>query len=169
MKVVEPVPKDSTRSALADWLELSALSSDRKQASEASLIGLHELYGGESDASSRPEPETGEILDESILDSLQEQSLQAVVEEIIYRQQVLQGHYPFQVKPRGVLLAHLKNEDQLTIGEWVYLFCLLSSAIREGGLQPISDSMKRRIAPLFQACACLAAAGYLSGSVSSFG
>lgn len=169
MKVVEPVPKDSTRSALADWLELSALSSDRKQASEASLIGLHELYGGESDTSSRAEPETGEILDESILESMQEQSLQVVVEEIIYRQQVLQGHYPFQVKPRGVLLAHLKSEDQLTIGEWVYLFCLLSSAIREGGLQTISESIKMRIAPLFQVCACLAAAGYLSGSVSSFG
>ena len=60
MRLVEPVPKDSTRSALADWLELSALSSDRRQVSEASLIGLHDLYGGESDALSDPEPETGE-------------------------------------------------------------------------------------------------------------
>lgn len=169
MRLVEPVPKDSTRSALADWLELSALSSDRRQVSEASLIGLHDLYGGESDALSDPEPETGDILDESILDSVQEQSVQAVVEEILYREQVLQGHYPFKVRPGGVLLAHLKSEEQLTTGEWVYLFCLLCSAIREGGLQTKNEALTKRIPALFQVCACLAAAGYLSGSVSSFG
>jgi hypothetical protein len=169
VRVVEPVPKDSTRSALADWLELSALSSDRRQVSEAGLIGLHELYGGESDATSRAEPETGDILDESILDTVQEQSIQCAVEEIMYRQEVLHGHYPFQVRPRGVLLSHTKSEEQLTTGEWVYLFCLLSSAIREGGLQTTNESIKTRIASLFQVCACLAAVGYLSGSVSSFG
>jgi len=169
VRVVEPVPKDSTRSALADWLELSALSSDRRQVSEAGLIGLHELYGGESDATSRVEPETGDSLDESILDTVQEQSIQCAVEEIMYRQEVLHGHYPFQVRPRGILLSHTKSEEQLTTGEWVYLFCLLSSAIREGGLQTTNESIKTRIAALFQACACLAAAGYLSGSVTSFG
>lgn len=169
MRVVEPIPKNSTRSALADWLELSALSSGRRQVSEADLIGLHELYGGESDASLKRDQETGEILDESILESMQEQSLQSVVEEILYRREVLQGCYPFKVKPRGVLLAGSKVEAQLTIGEWVYLFCLLSSAIREGGLQATDESLKTRIACLFQVCACLAAVGYLSGSASSFG
>ncbi|MCW5785065.1 MAG: hypothetical protein KIT39_17250 [Nitrospirales bacterium] len=169
MRLVEPVPQNSTRSALADWLELSALTSNRRQVSESSLIGLHNLYGGESDTSSDPEPETGDVLDESILDSVQEQFVQAVVEEILYRDRVLHGHYPFVVKPRGVLLAHPKNEEQLTTGEWVYLFCLLCSAIREDGLQAESAALTKRIPALFQMCSCLAAAGYLSGSVSSFG
>lgn len=169
VRVVEPIPKNSTRSALADWLELSALSSDRKQVSEADLIGLHELYGGDSVATLRSETETGEVLDESILETMQEQSLQAVVEEIMYRAEVLQGCYPFKVKPRGILLAESTGEEQLTIGEWVYLFCLLSSAIREGGLQTTDESIETRIASLFQVCACLAAVGYLSGTASSFG
>ena len=95
--------------------------------------------------------------------------MQAVVEEILYREQVLQGHYPFKVRPGGVLLAHLKSEEQLTTGEWVYLFCLLCSAIREGGLQTKNEALTKRIPVLFQVCSCLAAAGYLSGSVSSFG
>jgi hypothetical protein len=41
VRVIEPIPKDSTRSALADWLELSALTSDRRLVSEANLIGLY--------------------------------------------------------------------------------------------------------------------------------
>lgn len=168
MKLIDPVPQD-TRSAQTDWLELIALSAERRQASEASLIGLLELYGGGGDASFSREPETSETLDESILESAQEQSVQAVVDEILYRQEVLHGHYPFLAKPRGVLLSFLKSERDLTTGEWVYLFCLLSSGIRENRFQPRPNDLEKRIPALFQVCACLAAAGYLSGSVSSFG
>ncbi len=125
MRVVEPVPKNSTRSAFADWLELIALSSDRRRVSEADLIGLHELYGSESVTTLRSDPETKEVLDESILETTQEHLVQAIVEEIMYREEVLQGCYPFKVKPRGILLAESKKEEQLALWEWVYLFCLL--------------------------------------------
>lgn len=101
MRVVEPVPKNSTRSAFADWLELIALSSDRRRVSEADLIGLHELYGSESVTTLRSDPETKEVLDESILETTQEQSVQAIVEEIMYREEVLQGVLPLQGKTTG--------------------------------------------------------------------
>lgn len=167
MKLVEPVPPE-TRSSLADWAELASITSDRRQLSEASLISLHEQYA-DDDSQSRMEPETEEIVDEAILQSAQEKFIESVVAEILYRCDVLHGHYPFTVNTKGVLLSFPQDESKLSVGQWVYLFCLLCSAIREDKLQPKNQGLEKRIPELFQVCACVAAAGYLSGAVSSFG
>lgn len=167
MNLVEPTPQ-ATRSALADWVELTAITSDRRLVSEASLISIFDQYADDEDLL-RKDLETDETVDEGILQSDQDLYVDSVAAEITYRHGVLNGHYPFTVDLRGILLSFNKNESKLTIGEWVYLFCLLSSAIREGVLQPRNSPFEKRIPELFQVCACLAAAGYLTGSVSSFG
>lgn len=167
MNLVEPTPQ-ATRSALADWVELAAITSDRRLVSEASLVSIFDQYA-DDEALLRKDLETDETVDEGILQSDRDLYVESVAAEITYRQEVLNGHYPFIVNLRGILLSFNRNEAELTIGEWVYLFCLLSSAIREGVLQPKNSPFEKRIPDLFQVCACLAAAGYLTGSVSSFG
>jgi hypothetical protein len=162
--IVEPT-YNSTRSELVDWLELVALTSPRHHAVEADVIGLRELNTGTED-----EVSADATNDEAILETEQEIQLQSLANEIAHRKDILGGAYPFDSGTNGTLLI-FDSTTELTHGQWVYLFCLLSSAITNGYMQPIESltELAQKVPILFQACACVSAAGFLSGAVSSFG
>jgi len=165
-----PNPTD-TRSALADWLELQTLMDPRGVSTRASLLNVMDILEDDAAEPDRVDAETGEVLDEAILEDERQQFVNVTFEELSYRQETLGDSYPFQVDAARYRLARQTEEAIVHPGQIVYLFCLLSSAIREHRIQPHADltQAERNIADAFQVCACLAAGGYLNGDVSSFG
>ncbi len=171
MLAISPPSPTDTRSVLADWLELQTLLDARGVSTRASLLQVMDIL---EDDAAEPDPvdaETGEVLDEAILEGERQQFVDVTFEELNYRQQTLGESYPFEVDVARYRLARRDDEPATHPGQVVYLFCLLSSAIREHKLQPqgVLTQAERDIADAFQVCACLAAGGYLNGDVSSFG
>lgn len=161
-----------TRSVLADWLELAALLDPRRVATRASLLGVLDIP--EDDERTSVDPETDEPLDQSILEERRTAFADIAIEEIQYRASVLDDCYPFELDDRGLTVKCLVEEPINHEGHLVYLFCLMATAIRDdrlraAGTGPERAAHARRIADTFQVCACLAAGGYLSGAVASFG
>ena len=164
-----PEPKD-TRSIQADWVELQTLLSTRGVTAPGDLYGWLDFL--EDDAADAPviDEETGNVLDESILESQRNMAIDIVFEELQYRQRILDKSYPFRINTDNLGLERVSDVASVP-GRIVYLFCLLVSAIREKKIDS-SDSGKideSRIPSLFQICACLAAGGYTAGDVASFG
>jgi len=152
-------------------MELQSLASSRGRASRATLISVLDI--AEDDAA-EPAPfddETGEVLDPAIMEGERDKIVDATFEELDYRRSKLSESYPFIVDARRLTLDRVEDNPITHPGQVVYLFCLLASAIREGKLQPkarVADA-EQGIADAFQICACLAAGGYVSGDVASFG
>jgi hypothetical protein len=171
--VFSPPSPGDTRSALADWMELQALSSNRGRATMATLSNVLDIADDDAAEVVVIDEETGEELDEAILGERRSAIVDATFEELEYRQKVIGPAYPFSVTRDGPRLALDRVADNpiTAPGQVVYLFCLLASAIREGKIQPTDDmaASERGLANVFQICACLAAGGYVSGDVSSFG
>lgn len=169
--VLTPPSASDTRSALADWMELLALSSSRGRTSKAALTSV--LDTNEDNAAEPPpvDEETGEILDEAILEGERTQIVAATFEELEYRAATLGSAYPFAVDGKRLILERTATNPIVEPGHVVYVFCLLASTIREKKLQPVADvaNAEQGIAHAFQICACLAAGGYVSGDVTSFG
>jgi len=155
---------------LADWLELQALLDPRGISTRASLLSVLDIIEDEADETASVDAETGEILDEAILEEGRNQFADIALEELSYRQQILGNSYPFELDANRSRLT-LALGGHAPPGQIVYLFCLLACAIRERRLNPIStfSDAEGEIADAFQICACLAAGGYLNGEVSSFG
>lgn len=171
MLTISPPSPTDTRSVLADWLELQTLLDARGVSTRASLLSVMDILEDDGAGSDQVDPETGEVLDEAILEGARQQFVNVTFEELHYRQQTLGESYPFVVDVARHRLAKRADEPATHPGQIVYLFCLLSSAIRERKLQPqdVLTHAERNIAGAFQVCACLAAGGYLNGDVSSFG
>lgn len=171
MIAISPPSLTDTRSVLADWLELQTLMDPRGVSTRASLLHVMDIL---EDDAAEPDPvdaETGEVLDEAILEGERQQFVDVTFEELAYRQAKLGESYPFDIDGGRYRMTRRLDEPVSHPGQVVYLFCLLSSAIRERKLQPhnLLTQAERDIADAFQVCACLAAGGYLNGDVSSFG
>jgi hypothetical protein len=170
MITVNPPTSTDTRSALADWLELHALLDTRGISTRATLLSVLDIIEDAADDTVSVDAETGEVLDEAILEEGRNLFSDIAFEELNYRQQILGNSYPFRLDARrGILTLTLSEPAQP--GQVVYLFCLLACAIRERRLNPVTtlSDAEKEIADAFQICACLAAGGYLNGEVSSFG
>lgn len=168
--LADPLPAD-TRSSLADWLELSTFVSSRGRSTESTILSLLDLA---EDTALDPAPiddETGEKLDEAILGEDRGQIITAVFDELAYRARCLGESYPFSLVGTGTTLDRISSNPSDHVGQLIYLFCLLASAIREGRLHPdhTFKTAEQKIAAAFQVCACLAAGGYIVGEVASFG
>lgn len=170
MVVINPPTPSDTRSALADWLELQTLVDARGVSTRSTLLNVLDILEDEALEPNPVDAETGEVLDEAILEEGRQQFVDIAFEELDYRQRILGESYPFEVDVARHHLA-LRDDQANHPGQVVYLFCLLACAIRERKLQPtnVLTQAEQQIADAFQVCACLAAGGYLNGEVSSFG
>ena len=171
MLAISPPSPTDTRSALADWLELQTLLDPRGVSTRASLLHVMDILEDEAAEPDRVDIETGEVLDESILEGNRQQVVDVTFEELNYRKEKLGESYPFEVDLPRYRLTRGVDVPVTHVGQVVYLFCLLSSSIRERKFQPHEalTQAERDIADAFQVCACLAAGGYMNGDVSSFG
>ena len=172
MAIDGAAPTD-TRSGLADWLEVLALSRRREAAARADLAGLYDLFDDAGHAA-ETEPETGEELDGGILEDGRRAFIDEVFEELHYRADVLEGRYPFRIEEKGPDWRLLREPDprdrETAAARAAYLFCLLASALRDGRIRGgVTGPLERRLPGVFQAIAVEAAAGVLGGESFSFG
>ena len=166
-------PVGDTRSRLADWIEFRSLTKLRQVATRADFSAVYDLLddGGHT---VETDPETGESLDAEILEGARSTLADEVFDELEYRAKVLRGHYPFELAVKGEnwrLSPALGTHDpEIEAARLSYLFCLLTSAIRDDRLQGNDAvSLTKKIPELFQAISARAAAGVLGGEVISFG
>ena len=167
--VRSPGPGD-TRSTQADWVELQTLLSARGVWTPGNLYGLLDFVEDETADGPPIDEETGEVLDESILESQRNRAVDIVFDELQYRNRILGNSYPFCLNTDNLQIERVSDFASVP-GRIVYLFCLLVSAIREKKIDSpdLGKIDGSGIPGLFQICACLAAGGYVAGDVASFG
>jgi hypothetical protein len=170
VSIASPLLAD-TRSSVADWLEITTVLSSRGRSTEAAILGVFDLAEDAAAAESVVDEETGEPLDDAILEEPRQEFISTIFEELSYRKGCLGDSYPFTVDVARGTLDRMDGDAMTHAGQLVYLFCLLASMIRRRSMQPVERfaDVERDIANNFQICACLAAGGYLVGEVASFG
>ena len=158
----------------SDWIELLALARPEQFATDGDVLQPNDLL--EDRAAPTPDDlAVGPSDDPDIIDVAAEPALDAVFEELAYRQSVLGEAYPFnlEIAPRRLLLTVAPPSDNPRIeqGRQIYLACLYISAIRAGILDASAADLvvDPAVGRLFQICATIAAAGYMSGEAYWFG
>ncbi len=173
MPINSPLPIDS-RSKLADWVEVSCLSSPRSVASSGDLLGVLDLLGEEVGSTLDIDNATGEGLEEEILEGERMEFANAVLDELQFRAEALDPYYPFELHGRGErwLLSRRQQAGDAVVSaaRACYVFCLLVSAIRDGAIQGANLNALAQVMPNhFQWLAVEAAAEVVSGDAHSFG
>lgn len=173
MPINSPLPNDS-RSKLADWVEVSCLSSLRKVASRGDLLGVLDLLGEEERGAFDIDNVTGEGLEEEILEGKRAAFADAVLDELQFRADTLRAYYPFELHGPGerwrLSLKSQSNDAVESLARDCYFFCLLVSAIRDGAIQGANlDAIAQIMPNHFQWLAVEAAADVVNGDAHSFG
>jgi hypothetical protein len=141
---------------MADWLELKAISSADGRVGFGTLVSAAELAENEQEEN---------IGDD---DSDEEELVLSVQAEIARRASNVGTDYPFQIDDKGRALQFV---TPVSNAGSVYLFCLFLSQAFDRTIVPeaLAPEVTNRIRDLFQACANIAAGGYVQGPAISFG
>ncbi len=141
---------------MADWLELKAISSADGRVGFGTLVSAAELAENEQEQN---------IGDD---DSDEEELVLCVQAEIARRAHNVGADYPFQIDDKGRALQFV---TPVSNAGSVYLFCLFLSQAFDRTIVPeaLAPEVTNRIRDLFQACANIAAGGYVQGPAMSFG
>lgn len=151
------VPDESChRSKIADWLELKAISSPDGRVGFGTLISATALTENEQEEN---------IGDE---DAEEDQLVLDAQAEISRRLESVGDDYPFRIDDNGQAMCFV---TPVTRTGSIYLFCLFLSHAYDRTILSKKDAPKvtNRERDLFQACATIAAGGYVRGPSKSFG
>ncbi len=170
---IRPPDLNNSYSISADWLEILCLVRPLGTSSDTDITAPHDIL--DDHAAIFDSDSIAEDLDLNITDSPRDRALDALFDEIERRNRDLGEAYPFsaRISPRHLHLrrANESIDEPLEYGRHVYRACLLMSAIRSGliDIQKAGLAVDPIVGNLFQICATLAAAGYLSGDAYWFG
>lgn len=142
---------------LADWIELSALLAPDGRIGFSALVSAVDLESDEQEEN---------IAD---ADASSESLVDAVAAVISDRKNVVGSeHYPFVVDDDGI---GIQVVDTVTQVGAIYLFCLFLSHAYDRTIIPAqyAPTITNEVRDLFQACATVAAAGFVDGAAMSFG
>jgi hypothetical protein len=151
------VPDETVhRTKVADWLELKAISSPDGRVGFGTLISATAL-------SEEEQPQ--DMADEDIKEDALVLSAQA---EITRRLKNIGNDYPFRIDDTGRAMQFIAPVSK--VGS-VYLFCLFLSHAFDRTIMPktLAPRVTNKTRDLFQACATVAAGGYVQGPSVSFG
>jgi hypothetical protein len=151
------VPDETVhRTKIADWVELKAIASPDGRVGFSTLVSATAIGENEQDQ---------DILD---ADTGDDQLVLCVQEEIQRRQDNIGEDYPFRIDDKGRALLF---SNSVTEAGYVYLFCLFLSHAFDNTIvgEAMAPLVNNRIRDLFQACATIAAGGYIQGPSMSFG
>ena len=119
---------------------------------------------------------TGDDLESEILEDDRHEAADIVLDELEHRMAVVGNYYPFEIRSRGPVwsvrrVSTRENlSDESSAGQACYIFCLLTSAIRDRFIQgPGIPALERSMAVHFQDIASEAAADVIGGVSVSFG
>lgn len=148
--------KNSHKTKLADWLELSCVCAPDGR------LGFGTLAAA-SDMSREDQPE--DIAEEDVWE---DDVVVSAQDEINQRRKCIGEDYPFRVDDKGEAIELTQN---LTLAGAVYLFCLFLSHATDRTIIPeaLAPNLDNPARDLFQVCATVAAAGYVHGNAISFG
>lgn len=166
-------PSGKHRSCIADWIEILSLTKSRRTAGRADCIQLYKRLDSHSHRVEK-DPENDEEYETEILEEDQAEFADMVYDELEYRADVLEELYPFEIRGKGsswqLLPADNKHNKQTKASRSSYVFCLLTSAVRDQTIHCcVPDSLIQAIPSLFQMLSTNAAAGILGGNAVSFG
>lgn len=151
------MPDDTVhRTKVADWLELKAICSQGSRVSFSTLASATAI----GDEEQNPDiAEEDQEEDELIL------TAQADIER---RRANIGNDYPFRIDDNGRVLRFV---TPLSKAGSVYLFCLFLSHAADHTIVPrdLAPHVTNKVRDLFQACATVAAGGYVRGPSMSFG
>ena len=171
MPINPPFPQD-TRSRLADWLELETLVRPRRVATRSDVLRLYDFIEDDGHELEIDEV-TGEELETEVLEHGRSECADEVLAEIEHRAETLDDDYPFDFdlerQQWRLSLASPAQDVRIRAARTCYLFCLLTSAVRDGRISGNTASIQQPMANHFQAIATDAAAGVLNGQAISFG
>lgn len=151
------VPDESApRTKIADWLELKAISSPDGRVGFGTLISATALTENEQEEN---------IADE---DMEEDRLVLAAQTEIARRLKNIGDDYPFRVDDSG---RSMQFVAPATVAGSVYLFCLFLSHAFDRTIVPkaLAPKVTNTTRDLFQACATVAAGGFVAGPAMSFG
>ena len=151
------VPDETVhRTKIADWLELKALSSPNGRVAFGTLVAATAVGADEQQE---------DIGDQ---DQAEDQFVLGVQVEIERRLKNIGNDYPFRVDDKGRALQHITPVTN--VGS-VYLFCLFLSHAFDHTIVPrsLAPKITNKVRDLFQACATVAAGGFVEGPAMSFG
>jgi hypothetical protein len=154
--IASPAP-DASRSALADWLELTALLR-RRAAGTGDLESLLRLN---SDNDRDLIPTGDEPLEEEIAETRRAALISRVAEEISFRERVLQEDYPFEVTgdPLRLTLRAVQNGTSHA----AYIFMLMMTGLKDRlfAMSGETTARLRQGRTLFHHCASIGVAGVI--------
>ena len=151
------VPDETVhRTKVADWLELKAICSPDGWVGFGTLVSARVLAD---------EEQAQDMADEDIKEDNLVLSAQA---EIARRLKNIGDDYPFRINDNGRAMQFVTPVSKAGS---VYLFCLFLSHASERTIVPkdLAPRVTNRTRDLFQACATIAAGGYVQGPSISFG
>jgi hypothetical protein len=151
------VPDESAhRSKIADWLELKAISAPDGRVAFSTLISATAVAENE---------QAEDIGDE---DTEEDELVLSAQGEISRRQNNIGEDYPFRIDNNGRAMQFVMPVSE--VGS-VYLFCLFLSHAFDRTIvsKALAPKVTNKTRDLFQACATLAAGGYVRGPSISFG
>ena len=151
------VPDETVhRSKVADWLEFEALASPDGRIGFGTLISATALTENE---------QKEDVADEDIDEDRLVLSAQGEIER---RSKSVGTDYPFRIDEKGRVMEFITPVSD--VGS-VYLFCLFLSHAVDRTIIPKAKapSVTNKTRDLFQACATIAAGGYVRGPSMSFG
>lgn len=167
MALNNPPVKAST-ATIADWVELAVLANPAGFFKLPGLMRFWDTHREREDSDPEGRSSQEEDTDEEGPGGVDaDRFLDAVCDELSDRNTSLEDCYPFVIAKSGYRIT-LKSE--LTVGQSVYLFCLLLSNCRRGDV--LSGTWLPDVEPardLFQACSTVAAAAEVRGCAISFG
>lgn len=151
------IPDETTpRTKVADWLELKAISSPDGRIGFSTLVSATALTENEQEEN---------IAD---YDFEKDQLVLSAQGEIARRQKNIGCDYPFRIDDLGRFLQFV---TPLSNAGSVYLFCLFLSHAFDRSIMPksLAPKITNKTRDLFQACATVAAGGFVQGPAKSFG
>lgn len=151
------VPDETAhRTKVTDWLEFKAI------ASPDGRVGFGTLTSATALMENAQEQDIGD-------EDIQEEGLVLCVQtEIERRRSNIGDDYPFRIDDAG---RSLQFVTPLTEPGSVYLFCLFLSHAYDRSVvsEEMAPAITNKVRDLFQACATIAAGGYVQGPAISFG
>lgn len=144
------------RTKLADWLEFSALSAADGRVSFSTFVSAF----NKSKESQAADIAEGDNSDEALMLSVQA--------EVRWRHKIIGTDYPFRLDENGQSMHVVAD---LTEAGAAYLLCLFLSHANDRTVVPkkLAPKVTNRVRDLFQACATVAAGGFVRGPAISFG
>lgn len=144
MITLQSIDLSQTDNDTADWMELYAYLH-----SKAKYMLLENAYTDNQDINE----------DDFSLEDAELENFKGKIESILYqRQEGINESYPFNLEEDG-----LSIKEKITSEQYIYIFCLIISHLRSGGLLANeTDLLSNDIRDLFQVAATAAAAGELS-------